>query len=113
MSSCNDEQAKAFPPLAKISAALGYVTEALAREFTLPTEQPPRWTDFEWSIARAVAAMQGISSLLAAGLRWKGPPNWRRFLDDQRNHTVARHLRIVRLLDSIDSKSRRAGIPLV
>jgi hypothetical protein len=113
MSSSNAERVRTFPPVAKIAAALGNVTEALARELTLPTDQPPRWTDFEWRIARAVAAMQGVSSLLAAGLRWKGPPNWRRFLDDQRNHTVARHLHIVRLLDSIDSKSRRAGIPLV
>jgi Uncharacterised nucleotidyltransferase len=113
MSSRNDEQIKAFPPVAKIAAALGDVTEALARELTLPTDQPPPWADFEWRIARAVAAMQGISSLLAAGLRWKGPPTWRRFLDDQRNHTIGRHLHIERLLDSIDSKSRRAGIALV
>jgi putative nucleotidyltransferase-like protein len=113
MSSGSDEQLEAFPPVAKIAAALGDVTEVLARELTLPTDEPPMWSDFEWRIARAVAAMQGVSSLLATSLRWRGPPNWRRFLDDQRNHTMARHLRIVRLLDSIDTKSRRAGIPLV
>jgi hypothetical protein len=101
------------PPLAKIAAALREITEILARELTSPTDDPPAWGDFEWCIARAVTTMQGISSLLCAGLRWKSPAHFRRFLEEQRDHTAARHLRIEQLLDRIDSSARREGIMLV
>lgn len=113
MKSSSKGQPQDFPRIAKIALALGEVTERLAREITLPTDEPPRWSEFEWRIARAVAAMQGISSLLAAGMRWKEPANWLRFLEKQRCHTRGRHLRIMELLDRIDLRARRAGIALV
>jgi len=113
MSGGTNGSAKDFPRIAKIASALGEVTERLAREVTSPTDEPPPWSEFEWRIARSAAAMQGVSSLLAAGLRWKGPANWRRFLEKQRSHTLGRHLRIMSLLDRIDSKACRDGIALV
>ena len=39
-------------------------TELLAQELAAPTSEPPRWSEFEWRIACAVAAMQGVSPLL-------------------------------------------------
>jgi hypothetical protein len=106
-------QANDFPGIARIASTLAEITELLARELTLPTDEAPRWGEFEWRIARSVAAMQGVSSLLATGMRWKEPANWRRFLDKQRSHTLGRHWRIVELLDRIDSKARQKGIALV
>jgi Uncharacterised nucleotidyltransferase len=105
--------AVALPPLATVAAALRDVTEVLAREITSPTDQPPLWDGFEWRVAQAVASMQGVSSLLCDGLRWKGPASWQRFLEEQREHVVGRHRKIVQLLDRIDSLSRREGIALV
>lgn len=102
-----------FPPLAKVAAALFETTEILARELNAPTDQSPPWSDFEWCIAQAVAAMQGVSSLLSADLRWKGPESWRRFLEEQRDNVSARHAKIARLLDEIDSRARSEGIALV
>jgi putative nucleotidyltransferase-like protein len=105
--------ASALPPLGQIASALRDITESLAREFSVPTREPPLWGDFEWRIARAVASMQGISSLLCAGLRWEGPPSWRSFLEEQREHTAGRHRKIVQLLDRIDSLARHEEIAFV
>jgi Uncharacterised nucleotidyltransferase len=102
-----------FPGLPKVDAALRGITEHLAREFTFPTAEPPLWTEFEWRIARAVAAMQGVSSLLCARLRWDGPPNWRRFLEEQRDHVAERHRQIEKLLELLDAEASRQGIALV
>ena len=102
-----------FPPLSKVATALVETTEVLAHELAVPTEEPPRWGDFEWRIAQAVAAMQGVSSLLSTGLRWKGPESWQRFLEGQRDHVFRRHRRIAELLDRIDSCARSEGIALV
>lgn len=99
--------------LRKVDAALRGITELLAREITFPTAEPPLWSEFEWRIARAVAAMQGVSSLLCARLRWDGPPNWRRFLEAQRVHVAERHGGIANLLDRIDTQSRDQGIAVV
>ena len=76
--------ARALPPLMTIAAALRKTTEFLACELVAPTAHPPEWTDFEWRIGRAAAAMHGVSSLLCAGLRWAGPESWRQFLGEQR-----------------------------
>jgi hypothetical protein len=103
----------AFPPLLRVARALRAVTERLAQEASEPTDQEPPWGDFEWRIARAVAVMQGASSILCAGLRWKGPLHWQRFLEGQREHVAGRHQRIVALLDRIDSQARHDGISLV
>jgi Uncharacterised nucleotidyltransferase len=102
-----------LPSLAKVAEALRTTTESLARELTVPTQEPPLWTEFEWHTARAVAGMQGVSSLLHEGLRWEGPESWRWFLHEQRRHSVARHLHIAHLLDAIDSRARLEGVALV
>jgi hypothetical protein len=103
----------ALPPLTKVAATLRAVTEILAREITVPSDNPPCWGDFEWRIAQAVSSMQGVSSILCAGLRWKEPSSWREFLEQQRAHVAGRHHKIAQLLDQIDSRARSAGIALV
>jgi hypothetical protein len=103
----------AVPALTEISAALRKTTEVLAKELVVPTDEPPPWTDFEWRIARAVAAMQGISVLLEARLRWQGPARWRQFLDEQRHHSLLRYVEITRVLELIASLACRDGIALV
>lgn len=102
-----------LPPMAEIGAALAAATEVLASQLSVPTDEPPNWSEFEWRIARAVATLQGISSQLKAGLRWAGPPGWGDFLDEQREHIAARHRNIAQLLDKIDLAARREGIALV
>jgi hypothetical protein len=102
-----------FPGLQKVAAALRDVTEVLARELTLPTRQPPNWNDFEWRIARAVATMHGMAALLLRESCWSGPPDWFRFLREQRNHIAGRHRRIEQLLNRIDVRARQDGIPLL
>ena len=101
------------PRIADVAAALREITEVLARELTFPSDETPPWGPFEWRIAQAVTSMQGVSSQLFAGLRWKGPANWQRFLEQQREHVLGRHRRIAELLDRLDSESRRSGIALV
>jgi Uncharacterised nucleotidyltransferase len=98
--------------LAKMAIALRKITEVLGRELGSPTKNAPVWTEFEWRIARSVAAMHGVSSLLRDS-PWIGPKAWRQFLDEQRCQSVARHSEITRLLDEIDCKARHAGIALV
>jgi Uncharacterised nucleotidyltransferase len=107
------EAAVAFPPLAKIATALREVTETLAREVAVPTATAPPWGDFEWRIARAVATMQGISSLLQANLRWENTASWRLFLEEQRYHIAGRQQKIAQLLDRIHEQACRKGIALV
>ena len=105
--------ASALPPLGQIASALRDITESLACEFRVPSSEPPLWGDFEWRIAQAVASMHGISSLLCTDLRWEGPPSWRSFLEEQREHTAGRHRKIVQLLDGIDSQARHEEIAFV
>src|ERR1700722_19361682 len=101
------------PPLKSVQAALCTTTEVLARELTSPTSQPPAWSAFEWRIARAVAALHGVSALLADTLRWQGPESWQCFLSDQRNHSVSRAQFISQLLLQIEVQARRAGIAMM
>jgi putative nucleotidyltransferase-like protein len=98
------------PPPADLYPTLCEVTERLARELADPTSCAPDWSDYEWTMARAVAAVHGISPLLSRSLQWQGPSAWTRFLEEQRTHTAARHLRIQALLASIDQKAREAGV---
>ena len=86
------------------------VTERLARELANPTHNAPDWSEFEWTMARAVAAMHGISPLLSRSLRWQGPVGWTRFLDQQRIHTAARHTRVQAVLTSIGQRAGEAGV---
>lgn len=101
------------PPFRTVEAALRKTTETLARELVRPTRLLPYWSDFEWRIAEAVAALQGVSSLLAGELRWQGPAHWQQFLAEQKDHTVKRQRLIEQLLADIDSGARSAGIGLV
>jgi hypothetical protein len=107
------DPAVTLPPLAAISNALRKTTESLAHEVACPTAKTPQWTDFEWRIGRAAAAMQGISSLLYSGLCWDGPESWLRFLREQQTQSVRRHEQIACLVDAIDSQARREGVALV
>lgn len=102
-----------LPPVATIEAALRKTTEQLACEVVCPTAHAPDWSDFEWRIATAVAALQGISVLLAHGLRWRGPELWEAFLAEQQRHGVLRQQRIAELLNRIDRAAVQAGIALV
>lgn len=100
----------AIPPPAELHPALCEITERLARELASPSLTAPNWSDHEWTIARAVAAMHGISPLLSRLLRWQGPSTWAMFLVEQRTHTLARHRRIQELLLSIDQKAHERGV---
>jgi hypothetical protein len=96
---------------AQLQAALIKVTETLARELAHPTGSAPDWSAFEWHVGRAAAAMHGASPLLARVLRWRGPAGWAQFLEQQRAHTAERHARLEELLEDIDRRACRAGIP--
>ena len=100
------------PPPAELHATLCTVTERLARELATPGSAAPDWSDEEWTIARAVAAMHGISPLLSRALLWHGPPQWKAFLEDQRTHTRVRHGRMHELLLSIGRNALEAGVPV-
>ena len=100
-------------PLQEVAAALRKITEVLASELAAPTETAPDWSDFEWCLAQAVAAMHGVSPLLSNVLRWRGPENWEGFLHEQRRHTLERHQRLAQLLADIGSQAHREGIPIV
>jgi hypothetical protein len=102
-----------IPPLAKMEAALRKTTEALAHEVAVPSKGLPDWTEFEWRIARAASAMQGISSLLHRGLCWRGPESWQMFLQGQWDQSIERHRHIAALLDAIDSQARGEGLALL
>jgi Uncharacterised nucleotidyltransferase len=105
-------QALALPPR-KLQAALIEVTERLARELATPASVAPDWPDLNWSIATAVAAMHGVSSLLSRSLRWRGPEGWMHFLEEQRAHVTQRHARIEKLLSQIDRRAREDGVAMM
>jgi hypothetical protein len=98
--------------LRRLHLALQRITESLAGELARPSVVLPNWSASEWAVARAVAAIHGISSLLADALRWQGPPGWTRFLAEQKAHTAQRFLRIQQLLQLIDGGARSQGIAL-
>jgi len=96
-----------------LQEALHRITERLAGELARPTQTAPDWSDIEWQLAQAVAAMHGVSALLAVTLKWDGPPDWRRFLETQRSHVAARHRRIEDLLSQLDERAREQAVPFV
>jgi hypothetical protein len=100
-------------PLRALPAALRKTTERLAGELACPSRIAPDWSDFEWLIARAVAAMHGVSPLLSRVLRWDGPAGWVKFLGEQRAHTASRHQRIRELLLALDQRARDDGIAVL
>jgi hypothetical protein len=106
-------QAHAIPRSRALETTLRKITECLARELACPTEYAPDWSEFEWIVARAVAAMHGVSPLLSSTLRWRGPAGWAEFLAEQRTHTANRHARIDVLLRRVDAATREAGVAAV
>lgn len=101
------------PSRTSVQRALRVTTERLANELARPTRHTPDWSDFEWRIARATAAMHGVSPLLATRLSWRGPEGWQQFLASQRAHTQQRQRRIEELLHSIDAQARKMGLGIV
>lgn len=99
-----------LPPFRVVEAALRTTTERLVREVAQPQDGPPDWSEFEWAVARAVCAMQGISGLLAKRLRWQGPKSFSDFLDDQQTHMRVCHAHIGQLLGKLDTAFFNAGI---
>lgn len=99
-------------PLA-LDGMLRKITERLAQELGCPTKTAPDWSEFEWIVARAVAAMHGVSPLLSRALRWQGPAGWTGFLEEQRVHTAKRHGRIDELVSRLDQGAREAGVAAV
>jgi putative nucleotidyltransferase-like protein len=102
-----------LPPLRILHTTLCGITERLAHELAEPTATAPDWSDAEWPLARAVAAMHGVSPLLATHLKWEGPAGWKPFLESQRTHVATRHRRIVELLDQLDARCREEGVAIV
>ena len=102
-----------MPPLAELQAALGRITESLATGIACAAAGRPAWSELEWRLAPAVAAMHGVSPLLAQALPWQGPDHWTTFLAEQRRHTLLRQRRIAELLARIDERARSAGIAIV
>jgi hypothetical protein len=101
-----------LPPMVRVAAALRTTTERFAEELAEPQAAPPEWSGFEWRTARAVAAMQGISSLLAWKLPWRGPEGWAEFLLGQREHIAQRELRTLELLARVGERFQQQGIPV-
>lgn len=100
----------ALPPYARIEGALRATTARLAREVAHASADPPAWDEFEWAVARAVCAMQGLAALLANRLKWQGPQSWSSFLIEQRDHSRAHYERAGEILASIDAAARDSGI---
>jgi hypothetical protein len=96
-----------------LKPALRKITEALAVELVSPGENVPEWSDIEWTVARAVAAMHGISPLLGRNLRWQGPLAWSSFLARQKSHTQGHCARIFAMLQLIGDGARAAGVPVM
>jgi len=101
------------PRFGVVAAALRKTTERLAAEVVQSSASPPEWSELEWAVARSVSAMQGISTLLANGLSWSGPPGWQSFLAEQREQSLLRHARIGELLGRIDAQMRERGIKCI
>jgi hypothetical protein len=102
-----------LPPPRELHPALRRITERLAAELALPRDTAPDWSELEWRLARGVAAIHGVSSLLASALKWDGPPGWKLFLATQRSHVATRHRRIEGLLSQLDTRSRDESVALM
>ncbi|OOG58410.1 hypothetical protein B0E47_04040 [Rhodanobacter sp. B05] len=101
-----------LPPLRTVRAGLRRTTEALAAELAQPGSTTPEWSDLEWRLAAAAAAAHGVSPLLCKVSRWQNP-QWRQFLESQREHVELRHRRIASLLERIDSGARASELAVV
>ena len=101
-----------LPPLRIVRDGLRRTTEALAAELVQPGSATPEWSDLEWRLAAAAAAAHGVSPLLCRSCRWQNP-EWRKFLESQREHVELRHRCIASLLERIDAGARAAGLATV
>ena len=108
----NDQHTE-LPPSKPLQRTLCKITESLAAELAHPSGRAPAWSDLEWRLARAVAALHGVSPLLATRLNWEGPVEWQSFLKAQRTHVANRHRRIEDLLSQLDARAREAEIPFL
>lgn len=102
--------AAGLPDLRILHAALRRTSEHLAHELAEPRESPPEWNELEWNIAKASAAMHGISAFLARRLRWQGPPRWQEFLHDQLEQGIRREARVDATLAQLDECLRRERV---
>lgn len=102
-----------LPSCGAVEAALLETTGFLARELSHAGDAAPRWSEFEWRVAEAVAAMQGVSGLLRETLRWTGPPHWQTFLEEQKYQTLLRQRRVAELLSALDGLARAEGLGFV
>jgi hypothetical protein len=102
-----------LPPFAVLARALHETTERLAHELVTPTSVAPAWSELEWRVARATAAIQGTTALLANRLRWKGPTDWHAFLEAQREYGMERERSADRLLAALDGALRDSGAAAV
>jgi hypothetical protein len=120
-----------LPPATVIEAALRKITETLTAVLagahsaaprataappapgSPPAPATPDWSDLEWNLAKGVAAMHGISSLLCRALSWQGRRGWAAFLEEQRAHTANRQRRIIELQRRIDERARADGLELI
>jgi hypothetical protein len=96
-----------------IQSALRKTTEALARELACPSGVVPDWSQLEWRVARAAAVIHGASPLLSATVPPAAPLEWRRFLEQQRQHTAKRQYRIEALLRRLDEQARAESLPVI
>jgi len=101
-----------LPPEADIRAALRRTTARLVEELNAPQATPPVWSEFEWRVAMAVAAMHGVAGLLAGRLRWHGHEVWEAFLQEQLTGTLRRLERIRALHARLDAAAREAGVAM-
>ncbi|WP_116809861.1 nucleotidyltransferase family protein [Steroidobacter cummioxidans] len=107
------KESDAIPAPKVLQQALRSTTETLAAELASPGSVAPEWSELQWQTARAVAAIHGVSALLASRLRWSGPAEWQCFLRQQREHTLIRHGRMQQLLQALDVSLKQAAIPAV
>lgn len=111
---CARIPAKRWTPDANIlQAALRTTTEHLAQEIAAPSVAAPAWSGLEWRMARAAAAIHGISAMLSARLRWAGPAGWEGFLYEQRTYTLQREQERLELLDTLSLALEEAGVAAV
>jgi Uncharacterised nucleotidyltransferase len=96
-----------------LHGTLRKITERLASELAEPSATAPDWSESEWTIARAVAAMHGVSPLLSQRLRWSGPKPWANFLEQQRNHTSSRYTRIENLVRRLGERATQEGVAII
>jgi len=104
---------RAVPSPRTLQPTLRKITATLAHELASPTQSPPDWSEYEWVVARAVAAMHGISPLLSHTLRWRCRYDFGEFLEAQKTHTAKRHVRLDAVLQRIDQGARETGVAAV